>query len=173
MLFKWLTGQVDQEAGRATASDELRQLVQRQMPRASERDAAIVASVAGLLAFVAYADRKYGDEEQLAVREALGRVHGLPESASEAVSSLLVARVAELAHESLPTYTRVLYELTERPARLELFEALMDVAVADHVLSMDETNALRRIASLLGLSEQDYLASQSRHRDRLSVLTGG
>jgi uncharacterized tellurite resistance protein B-like protein len=171
MLFRWLTGQVAEDEARATASDELRQLVRKAMPNASEADAAIVASVAGLLAYVAYADRKYGDEEQQAVRAAIARVQGLPGSAGEAVGSLLAARIAELAHESLPTYTRVLYELTDRAARLELFEVLMDVAVADHVLSMDETNALRRIANLLGLSEHDYLALQARHRDRLSVLS--
>jgi len=172
MLFQWLTGQTAQDTARATASDELRQLVRKAMPTANEQDAAIVASVAGLLAFVAYADRSYGAEEQQAVGVALARVHGLPDSAGQAVSSLLEARIADLAHESLPTYTRVLYELTERSARLELFEVLMDVAVADHVLSMDETNALRRIANLLGLSDQDYLAAQGRHRDRLSVLSG-
>jgi uncharacterized tellurite resistance protein B-like protein len=172
MLFRWLTGQVAKDELRATASDELRLLVQKTVPGASEQDAAIVASVAGLLAFVAYADRQYSDEEQQVVCAALARVNGLPVSAGEAASSLLGARIAELAHESLPTYTRVLYELTDRTARLELFEVLMDVAVADHVLSMDETNALRRIANLLGLSEQDYLAVQGRHRDRLSVLSG-
>jgi uncharacterized tellurite resistance protein B-like protein len=54
---------------------------------------------------------------------------------------------------------------------VELLDMLMDLAAADLVVSMDETNLLRRLAKLLALSDQDYLASQARHRDRLSVLS--
>jgi uncharacterized tellurite resistance protein B-like protein len=171
MLFRWIkTALAGEPETCASASDELKLLLHKTMPEASEQDATIVASLAGLLAYVAYADRKYEPAEHDAITQALARVHDLPAHAGEAVVQLLVERMAELAHESLPTYTRVLYELTSRGARLELFEVLMDVAVADHVLTMEETNALRRIANLLGLSEQDYQAAQSKYRDRLSVL---
>jgi len=87
------------------------------------------------------------------------------------VAALLGERMAELAHESLQTYTRVLYEQLERGARLEVLDVLMDLAAADQLLAMEETNLLRRIARGLGLSDHDYLAAQERHRMRLSVLT--
>lgn len=171
MLFRWIkTALAGEPETRASASDELKLLLRKTMPEASEQDATIVASLAGLLAYVAYADRKYEPAEHDAITQALSRVDDLPAHAGEAVVQLLVERIGELAHESLPTYTRVLYELTSRGARLELFDVLMDVAVADHVLTMEETNTLRRIANLLGLSEQDYQAAQSKYRDRLSVL---
>ena len=64
----------------------------------------------------------------------------------------------------------MLYEGLTREARLEVLEALMDLAAADELLDMQETNLLRRIARGLGLSDQEYLASQERHRQRLSVL---
>jgi uncharacterized tellurite resistance protein B-like protein len=171
MLFRWLMGP-DKTRERPTASDELKRLVQASLTDA-DADAesiALVAAVAGLLSYVAYADRAYREEEQLAVHDALARMHLLSPPALGAVTTLLSARIAELAAEPIHNYTRVLVELTERTARLQLLDLLLDLAAADHVLSIDETNLLRRVANLLGLSEHDYVASQARHRERLSVL---
>lgn len=169
MLFRWLLGQ-SPDTSPATASDELRALVARSMPAADATAAATVGALAGLLATVAHADRQYTAEEEAHVREALARVEGLAPGAVDAVAALLRERIAELAHESLQTYTRVLYEQLERVARLEVLDVLMDLAAADEVLAMAETNLLRRIARGLGLSDQEYLATQERHRARLSVL---
>lgn len=168
VLFRWLFG----ESGTSTpsASDELRQLVARSLPGADAHEAAIVGALAGLFATVAHADRAYSPAERAHIHQALGRVPGLAEGAVIAIESLLSERMAELAHESLQTYSRVLYEGLERPARAEVFEVLMDLAAADDVLDMHETNLLRRIANALGLSEQEYLASQERHREKLALL---
>jgi uncharacterized tellurite resistance protein B-like protein len=100
----------------------------------------------------------------------LGRTQGVTPEAVGAIMALLDARMADLAHESLQTYTRVLYEGLSREARLEVFEVLMDLAAADDVLDVHETHLLRRIARGLGLSDDEYLASQSRHRERLGIL---
>ena len=153
-----------------SASDELRVLVAEAMPGADAQAAAVVGAVAGLCAVVAYADRAYTPAEQIAVRELLARVHGLPDNASAGICALLEKHIVELAHESIQTFTRVLYECTEKRARLEVLDVLVDLAAADEVLSTEETNLLRRIAGSLGLSDQDYVASQTRHRERLSVL---
>jgi uncharacterized tellurite resistance protein B-like protein len=169
MLFRWLFGSSD--AASPSASDELRALVARSMPGADPTMAATVGAVAGLLASVAHADRVYTPEEEAHVREALSRVTGLGNGAVDAVANLLAERMDELAHESLQTYTRVLYEQLERGARLEVLDVLMDLAAADQVLAMEETNLLRRIARGLGLSDHDYLVAQERHRMRLSVLS--
>ncbi|MET0340740.1 MAG: TerB family tellurite resistance protein [Polyangiales bacterium] len=170
MLFRWLRGDTGAVDAPKAASEELTQLVRASLPDASVEAAAIIGAVAGLLAFVAYADRDYHDDERRTVRDALGRIDGLPSHAGEPISDLLASRIGELAHEPLQTYTRVLYEHTSREARLEVLDVLMDVAIADDVLSMDETNDLRRIARQLGLSDRDYDAVQARHRERLSVL---
>ncbi|MET0283261.1 MAG: TerB family tellurite resistance protein [Polyangiales bacterium] len=170
MFFRWLLGNSESTNERPRASATLMELVRQSMPEASPQDAAIVGALAGLFAFVAYADRSYTDSEKQAVRAALARFHQLKPQGIDAVCALLETQVAELAHEPLQTYTRVLYELSDREARLEVLDVLMDVATADDVLSMDETNGLRRIANLLGLSESDYTAAQTKHRDHLSVL---
>lgn len=168
MLFRLLFG--EKTASTPTATDELRRLVEAAMPGADAQSAGIVGAVAGLCAIVAFADREYSPSERSAVRELLGKVHGLPSHAVEGVCALLDARIAELAHESIQTCTRVLYEQTERQARLEVLDMLMDLAAADEVVSTDETNMLRRIANGLGLSENEYLSSQARYRERLSIL---
>lgn len=168
MLFKWLFGETSNRA--PTASDELRRLCAHSMPGADEHSVAIVGAVAGLLATVAHADRNYTEAEREAVRDALLKVHGLEAGSLKAIEELLQEQVAQLAHEPLQSYTRVLYEGMERGGRLEIFEVLMDLAAADELLDMQETNLLRRIARALGLSDHEYLASQERHRQRLSVL---
>jgi uncharacterized tellurite resistance protein B-like protein len=170
MFFRWLLGTGDGASEQPRASEALLALVRRSMPEANPEDAAIVGALAGLFAFVAYADRRYTEQEKQAVRAALERIHTLTPHGVDAVCALLESQIAELAHESLQTYTRVLYELTERDARLEYLDVLMGVATADDVLSMDETNGLRRIANLLGLSEREYIAAQAAHKGRLSVL---
>jgi uncharacterized tellurite resistance protein B-like protein len=171
MPFKWLFGTA--EGRKPTASDDLRRLIAHSMPNADAEQAALIGALAGLLATVAYADRKYTGAEREQISEALTRVHQLEPGALGAIEELLGEQLAELAHEPLQTYTRALYEGMEREGRLEVLEALMDLAAADEVLSMDETNLLRRIATALGLSVQEYQASQERHRQRLSVLKPG
>jgi uncharacterized tellurite resistance protein B-like protein len=168
MLFQWLFGEKQDSA--ATASGELLKLVAHSMPGADADTAAVIGATAGLLATVAHADRNYTEAEREAVRDALSKVQGLGSGAFTAIEELLAERVGELAHESIQTFTRVLYEKLERSARLEVFEALMDLAAADEVLDMQETNLLRRIARALGLSDPEYNASQARHRQRLSIL---
>jgi uncharacterized tellurite resistance protein B-like protein len=170
MLFRWLKADAPSADERPQATEELKALVAQVMPEATPESAAIVAAVAGLLAFVAHADRAYEMGERAAVEQAIARIEGLSAAAAQAISGLLAARIADLATEPLQTYTRVLGDLTTRTARIELLDVLMDVAAADDILSMDETHGLRRVAKLLGLSEADYMAAQAGHRERLSVL---
>lgn len=169
MLLKWLFGDTD-NAAHPSASKELRALVVRHMPKADDHTAAVVGALAGLLATVAHADRTYTDSEREQVKHALKDIPVLAEGAAEAIEALLSERMAELAHESLQVYTRVLYNGLERWARLEVFEVLMDLAAADDVLDMQETNLLRRIGNALGLTENEYLTSQARHKDKLGLL---
>ena len=169
MLLKWLFGE-SESAENPSASKELRTLVARHMPKADDHTAAVVGALAGLLATVAHADRVYTDAERENVRQALKNIPVLSEGAAEAIETLLSERMAELAHESLQVYTRVLYNGLERWARLEVFEVLMDLAAADDVLDMQETNLLRRIANALGLTDAEYAASQAKHKEKLSLL---
>jgi uncharacterized tellurite resistance protein B-like protein len=54
--------------------------------------------------------------------------------------------------------------------RREMLDVLVDLGAADGELSLAETDLLRRTTSALGLTPEDYLASQTRHRDKLKLL---
>jgi uncharacterized tellurite resistance protein B-like protein len=168
-MFRFLFGDRDPERP-ATASDALRALVARSVPEADPATAAQIASVAGLCASVAHADRSYTEAERSTVRSTLGRMAGLGAGAVAAIDALLAERLAELAHESLQTYTRVLYEGLTREARLEVLAVLLELASADERLDMAETQLLRRIARGLGISDDEYVVLQEPYKQRLSVL---
>jgi len=140
------------------------------MPEADESETRIVAAVAGLVGCVAYADGAYRREEAREVERLLGRIHDLPRRAVGAICALLDARIAELARREVHEHARAIKEGTEREARIEVLEVLMDLAAADGEITVEETELLRRVAKLLGLSVDEYVNAQARHRDKLSVL---
>jgi uncharacterized tellurite resistance protein B-like protein len=154
----------------ATALARLQQLVESHLPDADDETRALVVAVAGLLASIAYADRDYPESEQAHAREALGRVHGLSEAGVDTICDALREHVREIAGSNPHQHTRTLRDLGELELRRDVLDALVDLAAADGELSMSETDLLRRTASAMGLTPDDYVAAQARHRERLSVL---
>ncbi|MFW6067068.1 MAG: TerB family tellurite resistance protein [Myxococcota bacterium] len=152
------------------APQRLADVVRGQMPDADDVTRRVVTAVAGLLACVAYADREYAPTEERAVRAELGRVHGLGQAGVEAVCGVLREDIVDLAQVGDQVWTRELKELGERELRVEVLDALVELAAADHELSLSEVNYLRRLTTALGLTQADYVALQSRHRDKLSLL---
>jgi uncharacterized tellurite resistance protein B-like protein len=157
-------------AAAPTALARLQALVADHLSEADDDSRAIVVAIAGLLASVAYADRQYHEAEQNHVREALGRVHGLSAAGVEVICDALRQHLLELASSNSQQHTRSLRELGDLELRRDVLDALVDLAAADEELSMSETELLRRTATALGLTQDDYVAAQARHRERLSVL---
>lgn len=151
-------------------TDRLDAVVRAQLPDADDEAVRLTVAVAGLLACIAYADRKYTAEEQAHVQEALSRIDGLAGAAVETICATLRDHIVRIAVGNTQTYTRDVRELVEPEVRRELLDVLVDLAASDGELVLAETDLLRRTASALGLSPDDYLASQARHRARLSVL---
>ena len=129
-----------------------------------------LTALTGLIACIAYADRSYTEAEQAHVREDLGRVHGLSAAGVDAICATLRDHVLELGTCNMQVHTRLLRESCELEQRREVLDVLVDLAATDGELTLDETNLLRRVTTAMGLSQDDYLASQQRHRERLSVL---
>lgn len=154
----------------ATVDEELLAVVRSHLSGADETEVRIIAAVAGLFACVAYADREYSPDEAAEIRKLLGHVHDLPPAAADAIAALLERATPALAHHGVHVHTRAVKEGTERGARLELLEVLVDIAAADGTVSLSETELLRQVATLLGLSADEYLHAQARHRDKLEVL---
>jgi uncharacterized tellurite resistance protein B-like protein len=157
-------------SAKLTGTDLLREAVREHMSDADETTQRLVVAVCGLLATVAYADRQYVSEERARVREALSSVQGLSPAGVDAVCEVLDTQILELATINPQLYTRELRQLGEVSLRREVLDLLIDLAASDDTLTLGETDLLRRTGAALGLSSDDYVHAQSRHRDKLQML---
>lgn len=157
----------EQLSGRAS---RIEALVRQHMGGDDDETLELVIAVTGMLASVAYADREYTEDERTHVRECLQRMDGLPPSGVDAICATLDAHIVEVASLSTQPYTRALRELADKHLRREVLDVLVDLAASDGEVAMAEQDLLRRATSAMGLDQDDYVASQARHRERLSVL---
>jgi uncharacterized tellurite resistance protein B-like protein len=142
--------------------------VREQMPTADVEEAKIVAAVVGLLGQVAYWDRPYLPEEEEPIRRALARVGGLAPEGAERICSVLRDSITKIAEVEAREYARFLRELADRDLRLYVLDLLLDVAAADQNVSVAEMTLIRRLTDALGLTQEEYNASQARHEERLA-----
>jgi len=165
MLFR----KPDKAAPPLTGAAALREVVRAHLAQDEEDALGLVVAVAGLLAAVAYVDRDYDEADQANVRTALSAMRGLNPRGVDAICAVLREHVRDIASINPQAFTRALREDGTIELRREVLDVLLDLAAADDVLSLDETNLLRRTATALGLSPDDYVVSQSRHRDKLRL----
>ncbi|HYQ44289.1 MAG TPA: TerB family tellurite resistance protein [Polyangiaceae bacterium] len=168
MFGRWLkalTGSEDLSAGGA-----LRASIERELPGADPETISVVTSIAGLLGTVAYADRDYSAAEEARVRAELLRVQGMTESGVDAICKTLRTHIVEISAVETPRFTRALLELADEDLRREVLGAMVELAAADESITLAETNVLRQLTTSLGLSQQDYLELQQRHREHLNIL---
>jgi uncharacterized tellurite resistance protein B-like protein len=168
MFGRWLKGETPREE--LSGGGALQASIERELPGTDAETIAVVCSIAGLLGIVAYADRSYSEAEEARVRQELSRVHGMTESGIEAICNTLRAHIIEISAVQMPRYTRALRELGDDELRREVLGALIDLAAADSSINLAETNLLRQITKSLGLSQQDYVELQERHRQHLASL---
>ncbi len=168
MFGRWLRGEEATE--NLSGADALRANVARELPGADTETVTVVTSMVGLLGAVAYADRNYSTEEEARVREELGRVQGMSAAGIDAICKVLREHIVEISTVQIPRFARALLELADHELRREVLSALIDLAAADSSVSVVETNLLRQITKSLGLSQQDYVELQARHRDVLEAL---
>ena len=168
MFGRWLKGSAP--AAPPPGAEQVSALVREHLPEADAETVRVVAAIAGLLGSVAYADREYSEAEERETRRALSRIQGMTEAGLDAICDALRRHVVEASTVQLPRYARDLLELGDRELRLEVLDTLLDLAAADGELTLDETTLLRTVTRAIGLAPDDYVAAQSRHKHRLSVL---
>lgn len=168
MFGRWLKAETPREE--LSGGGALQASIERELPSADAETIAVVCSITGLLGIVAYADRSYSELEEARVRQELARVHGMTEAGIEAICKTLRAHIVEISAVQMPRYGRALRELGDDELRREVLGALIDLAAADASISLAETNLLRQITKSLGLSQQDYVELQERHRQHLTAL---
>lgn len=169
MFGRWLKGD---EAPPSAGADELGRSIAQHLPGADNETVSVVTSMAGLLGAVAYADRNYSAAEEARVREELARVNGMTTAGIDAICGALREHIVEVSTVQIPRYARALVELADVELRREVLRALIDLAAADSSISVAETNLLRQITKSLGLSQDDYVELQARHRQHLTSLKG-
>jgi uncharacterized tellurite resistance protein B-like protein len=168
-MFDWF---IKRGAAREpSAIDALVESVRAELPGADAETLEIVVAMAGLLAAVAYADRRYSDEEAHRVRAELARLHGMTDSGVDAICGLLERHAVEFSTVGVPTFCRTLVDLADRDLRIEILTVLIDLAAADGAIATSESNLLRLATRSLGLSQHDYNTAQSRHIQTLKALT--
>lgn len=127
-----------------------------------------VAAFAYILGRVANADLNISADESRSM-EAQVRAHGgLPED-----QALLVVEIAKSQNRLFGgtenfLVTREFSQIAARDQKLALLDCLFAVSAADGSISIPEEEQVRRIASELGLSHQEYVVTRSRysaHRD--------
>ena len=168
MFGRWLKGESPPEV--LSGGDALRASIERELAGADAETVTVVTSMAGLLGIVAYADRNYSAAEEARLRQELARVQGMSDAGTEAICKTLRANIVAISAVEMPRYARALRELGDDELRREVLGALIDLAAADESISLAETNLLRQITKALGLSQQDYVELQERHRHHLAAL---
>ncbi len=152
------------------ASQVLLNTVRQQLPEADDESARIVAAIAGLLASVAYADGEFSDEERAMLRRELLRVNGITEQGVDAICAVLHEHIVLVSTTENQRFTRDLRALADRDLRVEVLNLMVELAASDGVITHDEVTMLRRTTGALGLTQADYNAAQTVHRDKLSSL---
>jgi uncharacterized tellurite resistance protein B-like protein len=169
MFGRWLKGE---KAPQSVGADALGRSIAQHLPGADSETVSVITSMAGLLGAVAYADRDYSAVEEQRVREELARVNGMTTTGIDAICAALREHIVEVSTVQIPRYARALVELADVELRREVLRALIDLAAADSSISVAETNLLSQITKSLGLSQDDYVELQARHRQHLTSLKG-
>jgi uncharacterized tellurite resistance protein B-like protein len=167
MFGRWLKALSARED--TSAGGVLRASIERELPEADAETITVVTSIAGLLGTVAYADRDYSAAEEARVRAELLRVQGMTASGVDAICKTLRDHIVEISSVETPRFARDLLELADEDLRREVLGTMVELAAADESITLAETNMLRQLTKSLGLSQQDYLELQERHRQHLSV----
>ena len=122
-----------------------------------DEHAGAIAS-AMLLLEVAWADQQIREEELERVRSALCQIFGL--RAEEASALVAEARAAHTASISMYPFTRVVNEALSLDAKKTLLVNCWRLASADAVIDGHEELTIRRIADLLYLTHEDFIAAK-------------
>ena len=135
----------------------------------SGTDVDVFAAILGLIAATAHADGVIDPKELITIENELTRIPVFSKESAKALVTL-VPLLGGAVHTELHNWARLLRDKTSVETRLDLLDVLLEISAADNSISLDETNLMRRIATLLGLDASVYSHIQTRHRDKLAVL---
>jgi uncharacterized tellurite resistance protein B-like protein len=143
--------------------ERLKSLLQQSSPgsRVAPEQAAPMAA-AMLLLEVAWADQNISDAELEATREAIQSMFGLTHDQVQAL-----VHQAKSEHDtaiSMYPFTRSVNDALSMEEKRQLIELLWRLAGADSNVDVHEEYTIRRIADLLYVSHEDFIAAKLQAR---------
>jgi uncharacterized tellurite resistance protein B-like protein len=140
------------------------------LERQDPETARFVARFAYVLGRVAYADQSASAVETRAIERIVMDRSQLPEA--QAVLVVQIAKSQNLLFGGTEDYvvTREFARTATREQKLALLDCCFAVSAADEDVSIEEDNVIRRIATELGLTHDEFIAARVAYRDYLAVL---
>ena len=117
-------------------------------------------AIYGILYESARADHNVDPLEEEKINEIMQRYFGLSQTQIEKIKQ--EAEQLHLDRGSMLNIVKEVKEHLNREERMTLLDELWEVAFADGTIDPHETSLIRRLADLLGLEHQDFIASRSR-----------
>jgi len=151
-----------------TGSDTLDRIAGALERFGAER-ARYIASFAFTLSRVAHADLDISEDESRVMREIVLE-HGLDESEASLVVEMAKEHTVLFGSTQGFSVTREFNKMASREEKLALLDCLFAVCAADHTITGDEENEIRKINDELHLTRKEYTATRLTYRDHLSVF---
>ena len=142
--------------GTGFGEEPLAEAIAAQMDGADSREVTRVVGVAGLLARVAFSDRKFQRQERELVTRQLATLTGMSDTDRKVVLGALTINVDTVDESAAKRYAMGLRDLGDKDLCLQVMRMLVDVAGADGSVAEGELWSLRAIANDLGLSVSDF-----------------
>jgi uncharacterized tellurite resistance protein B-like protein len=135
-------------------------------------EARFLAAFAYVLARLANADLRIGEEESREMERLVGETAGLGPEEAALVVEIAKSQTRLLGGTENYVVTREFRRLSTPAQRLRLVECLYAVAAADRWITNVETTEIAAIADELGLGRDELAAVRSRYRDQIAALRG-
>lgn len=167
-LLDWLGGK--QTQAESSGDIETVRRIAGELDTLPADQARFVACYAYILGRVANADLDVSDEEVLAMERLVAERTDLP-----AVQATLVVQIAKQRNQLFGgtdnfLVTRTFGEIADREQKRAMLDCLYAVSAADHSISAEEDQEIRRIASELNLEHAEFIAARTKYAEHLSVL---
>jgi uncharacterized tellurite resistance protein B-like protein len=131
--------------------------------QADKAQRSVNIAAAALLIETTRADHEISDDERIAVTRAVQKALGL----SGGETAELIRLAEQQVRESIPIheFTRLVERRFTRDQKLQLVQALWQVAFSDAELKAHEEYLVRKVAELINLSRADLIEAKIRARE--------
>jgi uncharacterized tellurite resistance protein B-like protein len=147
---------MSRDTGFGFGEEPLADAIGAQMAGADDKSIARVTAIAGLLARVAFSDRKFQQQERELVTRQLSTLNGMSDADRKVITAALTINVDTVTEAAAKRYGGVLRDLADKDLCLQVLRMLVDVAGADGAMADGELWNLRGIANDMGLTVADF-----------------